>query len=173
MPKAKTRNSVKKSSKSKTRNNKSKLNNPKPAFQVYNVGSTETIVSDNNKSSKSSINWKGDYDGELANIHVSVNTNGRNENMDIKLNNEDLMHLLGQPVVQEPIEERLMNDFLRNRRPTMSMPMSMSMPMHRPIMYMNKQGQEPEMPLIVTNEEYEPVIVKKIIPKNNKSKKTK
>ena len=170
MPKAKTRNNLKKtsklrnnlkkSSKSKTINNKNKLNNPKPAFQVYNVGSTETIVSDNNKSSKSSVEWKGNYDGELANIHVSVNNNGRNENMDIKLNNQDLMHLLGQPVVQEPIEDRLMNDFLRNRRPIMPM-------------YITNQEEKQNMPLFLTNQEYEPILIeepmiKKVNPKNKK-----
>ena len=84
-------------------------------FQMHNMGSTKTTIKQNNKTTKSSIEWKGNYDGKLADIHISVNNNGRNEDMNIKLNNNDLMNLLGHPVVEEQIDERLVNDFFSDR----------------------------------------------------------
>jgi hypothetical protein len=84
-------------------------------FQLHNMGSTKTTIKQNNKTTKSSIEWKGNYDGQLADIHISVNNNGRNENMNIKLNNNDLMNLFGHPVVEEQIDERLLNDFFSDR----------------------------------------------------------
>jgi hypothetical protein len=84
-------------------------------FQLHNMGSTKTTIKQNNKTTKSSIEWKGNYDGKLADIHISVNNNGRNEKMNIKLNNNDLMNLLGHPVVEEQIDERLVNDFFSDR----------------------------------------------------------
>lgn len=84
-------------------------------FQLHNMGSTKTTIKQNNKTTKSSIEWKGNYDGQLADIHISVNNNGRNEDMNIKLNNNDLMNLLGHPVVEEQIDERLVNDFFSDR----------------------------------------------------------
>jgi len=84
-------------------------------FQLHNMGSTKTTIKQNNKTTKSSIEWKGNYDGKLADIHISVNNNGRNEDMNIKLNNNDLMNLLGHPVVEEQIDERLANDFFSDR----------------------------------------------------------
>ncbi len=84
-------------------------------FQLHNMGSTKTTIKQNNKTTKSSIEWKGNYDGKLADIHISVNNNGRNEDMNIKLNNNDLMNLLGHPVVEEQIDERLVNDFFSDR----------------------------------------------------------
>jgi hypothetical protein len=84
-------------------------------FQLHNMGSTKTTIKQNNKTTKSSIEWKGNYDGKLADIHISVNNNGRNEDMNIKLNNNDLMNLLGHPVVEEQIDDRLSNDFFSDR----------------------------------------------------------
>ena len=84
-------------------------------FQLHNMGSTKTTIKQNNKTTKSSIEWKGNYDGQLADIHISVNNNGRNEDMNIKLNNNDLMNLLGHPVVEEQLDERLVNDFFSDR----------------------------------------------------------
>lgn len=113
----KTHNSPAKKSKTKTKTNSNRKNNNNnnEPFHFHNVGSTETIIKNNDKITNSSINWEGNYNGKIANIHVSVHNDGRNEDMDIKLDNNDLMHLLGQPVVEEPIDQRLMNDFFRNR----------------------------------------------------------
>ena len=89
----------------------------KPLLQFLNVGSTNTTIRNNNKTTNSSIKWTGNYNGKLANIHVDVNDNGRKENMDIKLTNDDLTQLLGYPSIEKQIDARLFDDFLGNREP--------------------------------------------------------
>jgi hypothetical protein len=99
------------------RNLKRQLIIRKPRLQFLNVGSTNTTIRNNNKTTNSSIKWTGNYNGKLANIHVDVNDNGRKENMDIKLTNEDLTQLLGYPSIEKQIDARLFDDFLGNREP--------------------------------------------------------
>jgi hypothetical protein len=83
-------------------------------LQILNIGSTNTTVRNNDDVRNSSIKWSGDYNGKLANIHVAVDDNGRKEDMDIKLTNDDLTHLLGYPAVEKQIDARLFDDFLGN-----------------------------------------------------------
>jgi len=86
-------------------------------LQFLNVGSTNTTIRNNDDVKNSSIKWSGNYDGKLANIHVDVNDNGRKENMDIKLTNDDLTQLLGYPAVEKQLDTRLFDDFLGNQEP--------------------------------------------------------
>ncbi len=86
-------------------------------LQLLNVGTTNTTIKNNDKITNSSVKWSGDYDGKLANIHVSVDDNGRKEDMDIKLTNDDLTQLLGYPAVEKQLDMRLFDDFLGNREP--------------------------------------------------------
>ena len=86
-------------------------------LQFLNVGSTNTTIRNNDAVKNSSIKWSGNYDGKLANIHVDVNDNGRKENMDIKLTNDDLTQLLGYPAVEKQLDIRLFDDFLGNKEP--------------------------------------------------------
>jgi len=86
-------------------------------LQFLNIGSTNTTIRNNDDVKNSSIKWSGNYDGKLANIHVDVNDNGRKENMDIKLTNDDLTQLLGYPAVEKQLDTRLFDDFLGNQEP--------------------------------------------------------
>lgn len=86
-------------------------------LQLLNIGSTNTTIRNNDKITNSSVKWSGDYDGKLANIHVAVDDNGRKENMDIKLTNDDISQLLGYPAVEKQLDKRLFDDFLSNREP--------------------------------------------------------
>jgi len=104
----------------KKRNNNSKKNLKKQratGFQLLNIGSTNTTIKNNDNITNSSVKWSGNYDGKLANIHVAVNDNGRKEDMDIKLTNDDLTQLLGYPSIEKQIDARLFDDFLGDRRP--------------------------------------------------------
>ena len=58
------------------------------------------------------IQLQGDYNGQIANIHVGVNHNGDKEFVSMKLNNDDLKELLGIQPINIPLEKRLKNDFL-------------------------------------------------------------
>jgi hypothetical protein len=97
------------------RNNKNiskkHLERPETKIQFLNTGSTNTTVKKNDIVTNSSIDWSGNYNGKVADIHVSVDDNGRKEEMNIKLDNNDLTKLLGIPSINKQLDQRLMDDF--------------------------------------------------------------
>jgi len=60
--------------------------------------------------------WDVDYNGDNADIDLDIGTNGETTHYKAVLSNEDLAHLLNIPSVNEPLENRLQNDFLVDRR---------------------------------------------------------
>jgi hypothetical protein len=82
---------------------------------IKNRGSTKTIIHNNHKNRNnnavSEINWDADYDGEVANVSVDLNSNGKTGHYDVKLNNKDLAKILNISSVNKPIDKRLKNDF--------------------------------------------------------------
>ena len=80
--------------------------------RIQNYGFTKTYLQENNKKRENSIKWIGDYDGNMAKVQLDINDNGHKEVVNMKLNNNELMNLLGVQPVQIPLEERLVNDFL-------------------------------------------------------------
>jgi hypothetical protein len=78
---------------------------------IKNQGMTKTIIHNNNQNHVNQTNWDADYDGEMANISINTNTNGRREHFDIQLNNEDLANMLNVETVNIPIDKRLKTDF--------------------------------------------------------------
>jgi len=80
---------------------------------IQNYGFTKTMIKDNDQIRQNEIQWKGNYDGNVANINVGMNDNGNQEFVSMQLTNDDLIHLLGVQPVQIPLEKRLMNDFYR------------------------------------------------------------
>ena len=81
------------------------------SIYIKNSGFTKTLIEKNNKKSKNEINWSGDYDGKMANINVAINDNNNKENLNMKLDNNDLMEILGIQPVTMSLEDRLTNDF--------------------------------------------------------------
>jgi hypothetical protein len=93
----------------KSRNNQ-KLNENK--IQFLNIGSTNTTVRKNDTvTNSSSIDWSGKYNGKVADIHVLVDDNGRKEEMNMKLDNNDLTKLFGFPSINKQLDQRLIDDF--------------------------------------------------------------
>lgn len=78
---------------------------------IKNSGMTQSFVHNNNKNNFSEMNWESDYDGNIANILVNSNNNGRRRQYNISLNNNDLANLLNVPSVSTPIDRRLRMDF--------------------------------------------------------------
>jgi len=78
---------------------------------IKNRGITQTLVNNNNQQKFNQINWDADYDGEIANISFTSNTDGNKNHFDIKLDNEDLANMLNIPSVSMPIDKRLQMDF--------------------------------------------------------------
>jgi hypothetical protein len=109
--------SFKKDLKKRKKSFKKDLKKGFSGLQFLNIGSTNTTIRNNDDVKNSSIKWTGNYDGKLANIHVDVNDNGRKENMDIKLTNDDLTQLLGYPSIEKQLDIRLFDDFLGTQKP--------------------------------------------------------
>ena len=78
---------------------------------IKNRGITKTIIHDNNHNHVNLINWDADYDGDVANISINSNTDGKRNHYDISLDNQDLANILTMPSVNMPIDKRLKMDF--------------------------------------------------------------
>ena len=80
---------------------------------IKNSGMSRTFVK-NGKSRRNYIKetkWDADYDGDNANINVYTNDDGKEENYDIKLDNNDLEEILKTPSTKGLIHQRLLTDF--------------------------------------------------------------
>ena len=74
---------------------------------IKNKGMTKTIVNNN----VNSLNWDLDYDGNIANISLDSDLNGKNKHYDISLDNNDLAYILNINSVNKPLDQRLLYDF--------------------------------------------------------------
>jgi hypothetical protein len=82
---------------------------------IKNRGETKTILHNNNHNDISKINWDAEYDGDIANVSLDFNTNGKKGHYDIQLNNNDLAEILNIPTINSPIDKRLLYDFKHNQ----------------------------------------------------------
>lgn len=78
---------------------------------IKNRGITKTIIHDNNHNHVNLINWDADYDGDVANLSINTNTDGKRNHFDLSLDNEDLANMLNIQSVNMPIDKRLKMDF--------------------------------------------------------------
>jgi hypothetical protein len=78
---------------------------------IKNRGIAKNIIHDNNDKHVNMINWDADYDGEIANISIDSNSDGKRNHYDFLLDNQDLANILSMPSVIMPIDKRLKIDF--------------------------------------------------------------
>jgi hypothetical protein len=78
---------------------------------IKNRGITKTIVHNNNDNYINEVAWDADYDGDIANVSMATNSNGKHQQFDLKLDNEDLANILNVSGVNIPIDKRLQMDF--------------------------------------------------------------
>lgn len=84
---------------------------------IKNKGIAQTYFQDSHHRKKANeIKWNAKYDGDLANIKVDVNSNGKKNKYRVQLNNEDLANILSIPTINQPLDQRLQNDFLSDDR---------------------------------------------------------
>lgn len=83
---------------------------------IENYGYTNTMINKNNKKSNVSMEWVGNYDGNIADLTVKLNNNGSKKVVDLKLDNEDLINLLNIPSQQMPLDQRISHDII-NQQP--------------------------------------------------------
>lgn len=82
---------------------------------IKNYGVTQSYIQNKNKKSMNELKWIADYDGNNAHIHVDILGDGKKEQMNLTLNNDDLMQLFNRNTINQPIDHRLRNDFLPNK----------------------------------------------------------
>lgn len=78
---------------------------------IKNRGTTKTIIHDNNHNHVNQLNWDADYDGDIANISIDSNTDGKRNHYAVSLDNEDLANILTMSSVDMPLDKRLKMDF--------------------------------------------------------------
>ena len=81
------------------------------SIYIKNSGFTKTSIQQNKKKTENEINWTGNYDGKIANLNVIINDDGNKEKINLELDNNDLMQLLGIQPINMKLEDRLTNDF--------------------------------------------------------------
>jgi hypothetical protein len=79
---------------------------------VENFGFAKTIIKNNKRKLNNEVNWVSNYDGDTANINLSIIENGKKDNFNMHLNRDDIIDLFGVQSVELPLEQRLINDFL-------------------------------------------------------------
>ena len=89
-----------------------------PGVYVQTIGTSETYVKNNNKTSESKIKWMGDYNGENAKLQVDVNNDNKRKVYNFKMNNEQLSHLLGMPSANMSLEAQMSS--LKEMSPNMN-----------------------------------------------------
>jgi hypothetical protein len=83
---------------------------------IKTMGNAKVYIQNGMQRQANEVNWNVDYDGDDADIDVNIGHNGEQTRYKAVLSNEDLANLLNIPSVNEPLENRLQNDFLVDRR---------------------------------------------------------
>lgn len=83
---------------------------------IENYGYTNTMINKDNKKSNVSMEWEGNYDGNIADLTLKLNNNGNEKVIDFKLDNQDLINLLNIPSQQTSLDERISYDIM-NQQP--------------------------------------------------------
>lgn len=98
---------------------------------IQNYGYTNTMINKDNKKSNVSMEWVGNYDGNIADISVKLDDNGSKKVVDLKLDNQDLINLLNIPSQQKTLDERLSHDIISNQPLHIIELPIVSLPIHR------------------------------------------
>lgn len=80
------------------------------------TGTAKLYLQKNGDRRSSNINWNVDYDGEVADIDLDVTLDGEKDRFNIVLDNDDLTEILHTQSVKKPLEKRLYDDFLIDRK---------------------------------------------------------
>ena len=98
-----------------------------------NTGLTEFIYKEGNQSPKKMI-IKWDDDGNNTKIHVNTNIHGKEKETTLNLSNDKIKELLGPTkVVDQPIDQRLINDF------SIMSPIPIQQPFNEQILFLTEE----------------------------------
>jgi hypothetical protein len=83
---------------------------------IKTMGSAKAYIQRGMHRDAKEVKWDVDYNGDNADIDLDIGSNGEMTHYKAVLSNEDLANLLNIPSVNEPLENRLQNDFLVDRK---------------------------------------------------------
>ena len=95
---------------------------------IKTMGNAKVYIQNGMQRESNEVNWNVDYDGDDADIDVNIGHNGEKTRYKAVLSNEDLANLLNMPSVNMPLENRLQNDFLVDKRVYKLEPISFKQP---------------------------------------------
>jgi hypothetical protein len=95
---------------------------------IKTMGSAKAYIQRGMQRDAKEVSWDVDYNGDNADIDLDIGSNGETTHYKAVLSNEDLANLLNIPSVNEPLENRLQNDFLVDRRVYKLEPVSYQQP---------------------------------------------
>lgn len=95
---------------------------------IKTMGNAKVYIQNGMQREANEVNWNVDYDGDDADIDVNIGHNGEQTRYKAVLSNEDLANLLNMPSVNMPLENRLQNDFLIDKRVYKLEPISFKQP---------------------------------------------
>ena len=95
---------------------------------IKTTGNAKAYIQRGTQRQANEVNWNVDYDGDDADIDVNIGHNGEQTHYKAVLSNEDLANLLNIPSVNMPLENRLQNDFLVDKRVYKLEPVSLKQP---------------------------------------------
>jgi hypothetical protein len=112
---------------------------------MKNNGVTKFVIKENGrKKDEETIKWDIDYDGHEADIDVKIKNNKKKaKHLTYKLDNQDLVNLLNMNSVDNPLDTRLEEDFLKKNlleddRGVFSFPSQIEQPDTKIIMIVEK-----------------------------------
>jgi hypothetical protein len=96
---------------------------------IKTMGSAKAYIQHGMQRDAKEVNWDVNYNGDNADIDLDIGSNGEMTHYKAVLSNEDLANILNIPSVNEPLENRLQNDFLVDRRVYKLEPVAYQRPM--------------------------------------------
>ena len=111
---------------------------------IKTMGSAKAYIQRGMQRDAKEVSWDVDYNGDNADIDLDIGTNGVTTHYKAVLSNEDLANLLNIPSVNEPLENRLQNDFLVDRRVYKLEPVSYQQPMPIRVVRTRKYKRRPK-----------------------------
>ena len=78
-------------------------------------GSAQSVTINNGKAKTTGVKWDANYNGDVANVDLNLNENGREQQYKVEMTNEELDKLANMLVVprqvNKPVHNRLLEDF--------------------------------------------------------------
>jgi hypothetical protein len=80
-------------------------------------GSAQSVTINNGKAKTNGVKWDANYNGDVANVDLNLNENGREQHYKVEMTNEELEKIANMFATRsddEIIDKRLLEDFNEN-----------------------------------------------------------